>query len=47
MILGISDAINNEDKNVDPNLLDEYKNQIETINEKIRRNYNSIRKHTP
>ncbi len=25
MILGISDAINNEDKNVDINLLDEYR----------------------
>lgn len=35
MILGISDAINNEEKNVDPSLLDEYKRQIENINEKL------------
>lgn len=35
MILGISDAINNEDKDVDVNLLDEYKEKIENINEEL------------
>ncbi|NMA86915.1 MAG: hypothetical protein GX968_06290, partial [Tissierellia bacterium] len=35
MILGISDAINNEDKNVDINLLDEYREKIENINKEL------------
>lgn len=35
MILGISDAINNERRDVDPKLLDEYKNKIENINEEL------------
>ncbi len=35
MILGISDAINNEDKDVDVNLLDEYKEKIENTNEEL------------
>lgn len=35
MILGISDALNNEDKNVDPKLLDEYKDKIEKANEEL------------
>ena len=35
MILGISDAINNEDKDVDVNLLDEYREKIESINEEL------------
>lgn len=35
MILGISDAINNESRDVDPKLLDEYKDKIENINEEL------------
>ncbi len=35
MILGISDAINNESKDVDPKLLDEYKSKIEKANEEL------------
>ena len=35
MILGISDAINNESKDIDPKLLDEYKSKIEKANEEL------------
>lgn len=35
MILGVSDAINNEDKDVDPDLLEGYKEEIETTNQRL------------